>query len=106
MDEGSGPALIINPPWIIAPDIGAVAVDVTNGAPSGGISAATPLVCLGGHPAQECLLDVRGSGPNHDVVVSICDLAPQRVRLLERLAALLRPTVPLQALASRRSRVE
>ena len=106
MDKGSGPALIINPPWIIAPDIGAVAVDVTHGAPSAGISAATPLFCLGGHPAQECLLDVRGSGPNHDAVVSICDLAPERVRFLERLAALLRPTVPLQVLVSCRSRVE
>ena len=70
MDDGSGPALIINPPWIIAPDIGAFAVDVTHGAPSAGISAATPMFCLGGHPSQECLLDVRGSGPNHDVVVS------------------------------------
>lgn len=30
MDEASGPALIINPPWIIAPDIGGFAVDVAH----------------------------------------------------------------------------
>ncbi len=97
MDEGSDSALIISR------EIGAIAVDVTHGAPPAGISAVTPLLCLGGHPAEECLLDVRGSGPNHDVVMSICDLAPDRVRLVERLAALLRPNVPYQVLVSRRA---
>lgn len=104
MSDGSGPALFINPPWIIAPDIGAFAVDVTLGAPPAGVSTRTPLLCLGGHPAQECLLDVRGSGPDHDVVVSVCDLGPDRVRLLERLVGLIRPSAPLQVLVA--SRVE
>jgi hypothetical protein len=103
MDEPSAPMLIIKPPWVMAPGIGTVAVDVTHGAPPGGVSDSAPMLCLGGHPAQECLLGVRGSGPSHEVVVWMCDLAPERLRLLERLGALLRPTLPLQVLVSARS---
>lgn len=49
---GSPCSLIVGPPYVIAPDIDVVAVDLTFGV-SGRMPAQAPMVCLGGHPAAE-----------------------------------------------------
>ncbi len=101
MGECISPGLIIKSPWVILPDVGVVAMDVTFGAPTGALAVGLPMLCLGGHPALECLLDVRGSGPTHDVAVSFDHASGEGSRVVERIAAVLRSSVPVQVVPPR-----
>jgi len=90
------PRLVIDSPWLIFPDLGAMVLDVTHGMDLAGEIADLPLLCLGGHPAQECLLDVQGSGPSHDVVLAMEESSLLRQWLVPRIESLLREPVRLQ----------
>lgn len=85
-------SLIVRPPYLIAPDIRVLAVDITFGAVER-IPARALVMCLGGHPASECLLDVEGTGQTHRPALA-ADLSSLEDRLMiERLRTLFRPSV-------------
>lgn len=91
--------LIISPPYIVAPDIGVVAIDATFGLSPTAHDRGLPVVCMGGHPAPECLLDAEGPGQSHEVTLVINPSLPGHRHFLARLRTFLDPSVPLQVVA-------
>lgn len=91
--------LIISPPYIVAPDIGVVAIDATFGLPPTAPDRGLPLVCMGGHPAPECLLDAEGPGQSHGITLAIDPSLPGHRHFLARVRAFLDPFVSLQVVA-------
>lgn len=99
VQSATRPGLIISPPYIIAPDIGVVAMDATFGLSPTAHDRGLPLVCMGGHPAPECLLDAKGPGPSHEVTLVIDPSLPGHCKFLARLRTFLDPSMPLQVVA-------
>ena len=94
-DVGGQCALIVRPPYVIAPDIDVVAVDLTFGG-NGTIPAQAPMLCLGRHPAAECLLEVEGSGPSHPAAIAVDPSSPSHLLMIERIRELFDPSFELQ----------
>ncbi|HZD22711.1 MAG TPA: hypothetical protein VE569_04830 [Acidimicrobiia bacterium] len=90
------PILFIRPPYVLAPNIGVVAIDVTYGAMTEINDHDMPLLCMGGHPALECLLDVKGSGPNHDIALAGDRNSSAHRMMIERMRTVLDPRITLQ----------
>lgn len=91
--------LIISPPYVIAPDIGVIAIDATFGLSPTAHDRGLPLICMGGHPAPECLLDAEGPGQSHPVTLVIDPSLPGHRQFLARIRTFLDPSVPLQVVA-------
>lgn len=94
-DTGPRCRLVIRPPKVIAPDLDVVAFDLTFGA-SGRIPAQAPLLCLGGHPAAECLLQVEGTGQTHPVSIAIDRSSHSHLLMIERMRELFDPSLEIQ----------
>lgn len=82
-------ALIVSPPYVIAPDLGVRAIDVSlRPRPQRG-ERHQPLICLGGHPAKECVIDLDGSGQVHDPAVEVDLSLPSHSLFVERIREVL-----------------
>ena len=92
------PALIVSPPYVIAPDLGVRAVDVSISGHDSSSNAGPqqPRICFGGHPAQECVIDLAGSGRTHDPVVEVDRSMPSHRKFVERVLEVLGPGIRLQ----------
>lgn len=95
MQGESNTSLVVRPPYVIAPDIDVVAVDLTFGA-SERIPAQAPMLCLGGHPAAECLLEVEGTGQTHRAAIAVDRTSPSHLLMIERIKELFDPSVEIQ----------
>lgn len=80
---------------VVAPDIDVVAFDPTFGA-SQRIPAHAPMLCLGGHPAAECLLGVDGSGQTHQTAIAIDRSSSRRRLMVDRIRELLDRSVDIR----------
>ncbi len=91
-------ALIISPPHVIAPDLGIRAIDVSlRPNPQRG-ERHQPLICLGGHPAKECVIDLEGSGQAHAPVVEVDLSLPSHDLFVDRIREVLDPRIRLQVI--------
>lgn len=83
--------LVVAPPLVVDTQLGVAAVDVafTGRLPEPGSGRAA--ICLGGHPAGECLLEGGAPGPDHGVVVAIDATRPLHWEFASRLAGRFRP---------------
>ena len=93
--SGQHAALIVSPPYVIAPDLGIRAIDVSlRPGPQRG-ERHQPLICLGGHPAKECVIDVEGSGQSHDPVLEVDLSLSSHTRFVDRVREVLDPRIRL-----------
>lgn len=95
MNAGPRCSLIVRPPYVIAPDLNVVAFDLTCGATEP-IPAQAPIVCLGGHPAAECLLEIDGSGQTHRIAIAVDRSSPRHRLMVERIKELFDPSADIQ----------
>lgn len=98
--------LVIQPPYVAAPDLGIVAVDVAFGSIPRESDDGLALLCLGGHPARECVLDAESDGPSHEAIVAIDVSRPRSVDFVKRLRRYLDPTVRLRVVTPTRREAE
>lgn len=95
VDTGPSCSLIVRPPYVIAPDIDVVAFDLTFGAIER-MPAQAPMMCLGGHPPAECLLEVDGSGQTHRTAIAVDRSSPRHLLMVERVKELFGPAADVQ----------
>jgi hypothetical protein len=91
------PTLVVTPPFIFDTEGGVTAVDVSY---SGRLPNRSGLVvvCFGGHPAAECLLDATGSGTDHEIVVAIDESRPHHRQFVLRLRGMVKPKKPIRVI--------
>ncbi len=95
MNPGPRCSLIVRPPYLIAPDLNVVAFDLTFGAIEP-IPAQAPIVCLGGHPAAECLLEIDGYGRSHRIAIAVDESSPRHRLMVKRIKELFDPSADIQ----------
>ena len=67
-DIGEGPSsrfdrtIVVIPPFVFDSELGVTAVDVAVTGQLPKRTSGRPAICFGGHPPDECLLDITGSG--------------------------------------------
>lgn len=87
--------VVVLPPFVVDTELRVTAVDVGL---SGRLPHATSgqvAICLGGHPAAECLLDATGSGATHDVVVAIDESQPRHHQFADRIRRMVTRETPV-----------
>lgn len=94
----AGAGLVLIPPYLAAPDLGVVAIDVAFGSIPADNGLA--LLCMGGHPARECILEARSPGPSHEAIVAIDLSRPHSFDFVKRLRRYLHPDVSLRVVES------
>lgn len=104
-DAGAG--LVVKPPFLFDTVSQVVAVDISITGRVPERSTGLVLLCFGGHPAPECLLDVAGRGRDHEVVAVIDPTLASHWRFVNRLRHTIRTDkhlriIPVEKDAGRR----
>jgi hypothetical protein len=90
---------VVKPPFVYDTQTGVAAIDVS-------LTGRTPTrasglvgICLGGHPAAECLLTATGSGADHEIVVAIQESLSRHQLFARRFREIIKPETAMHVVA-------
>lgn len=91
-------SIVVIPPFVFDSELGVTAVDVAVTGQLPKRTSGRAAICFGGHPPAECLLDITGSGTDHQIVVAIDPTQPRHQRFALRLRHIIKSQRPVHVI--------
>ena len=90
--------IVVIPPFVFDSELGVTAVDVAVTGQLPKRTSGRAAICFGGHPPAECLLDITGSGTDHQIVVAIDPTQPRHHKFAHRLRDIIKSERPIHVI--------